>query len=180
MPITFLTEPVFAWPEVVAFETEWGYAGFACQDNVVVSFRFGYPKKDAVLQALLTDYGRAAINPQLMPPLQSALQNYFSGNTEVDFNCLVDISWATPTGRDILKACATIPYGQTLSYGELADKAGHPNAARAVGQVMAANCLPILIPCHRVIRSDNTLGGYSAPGGVDIKRRLLQLETKQS
>ena len=75
----------------------------------------------------------------------------------------------------MIDACRAIPRGETLTYGQLAAKAGYPGAARAVGQVMARNCLPLLIPCHRVVGS-NGLHGFSAPGGLATKQRLLEIE----
>ena len=72
--------------------------------------------------------------------------------------------------------CRKIPYGKTLSYGQLAAKAGRPGAARAVGNHMAGNRTPIIVPCHRVLPSGGGLGGFSAAGGVALKRRLLEME----
>ncbi len=77
--------------------------------------------------------------------------------------------------RQVLTACFRIPRGTVLSYGELAVCVGSPRGARAVGQVMAANPFPIIIPCHRVIRSDGSLGGYG--GGLAMKKALLSMET---
>ena len=82
----------------------------------------------------------------------------------------------TPFQQRVIAETRGIGYGQTLTYGELAARAGAPRAARAVGTVMSSNRIPILIPCHRVIASGGRLGGYSAPQGVDLKRRLLEME----
>ncbi|MEX1224432.1 MAG: MGMT family protein, partial [Pirellulales bacterium] len=73
-------------------------------------------------------------------------------------------------------ACRRIPIGQTMSYAELAAVAGSPGAARAVGNIMAGNRVPIIVPCHRVVGSGGSLGGYSSSGGLRTKRRLLSLE----
>jgi methylated-DNA-[protein]-cysteine S-methyltransferase len=73
-----------------------------------------------------------------------------------------------------LRACRRIPYGQTLTYAELAARAGSPRAARAVGQAMARNPLALVVPCHRVVSTGGGLGGYG--GGLNLKRRLLKLE----
>ena len=78
--------------------------------------------------------------------------------------------------RAVLGACRRIGYGRTITYAQLAAAAGRPRAVRAAGTAMARNPLPIIIPCHRVIRSDGGLGGYSAPQGVSLKARLLALE----
>lgn len=76
--------------------------------------------------------------------------------------------------RRVWKALTEIPYGQVVSYGEIARRIGLPGAARAVGQANGANPIPIVIPCHRVIAADGTIGGFSS--GLDIKRRLLGIE----
>jgi methylated-DNA-[protein]-cysteine S-methyltransferase len=74
------------------------------------------------------------------------------------------------------KACMEIPYGQTRTYAQLANSLNSPNGSRAIGHAMAANPLPILIPCHRVIGTDGKLHGYAAPDGIQSKIRLLRLE----
>ncbi|MBI4366850.1 MAG: MGMT family protein [Deltaproteobacteria bacterium] len=74
------------------------------------------------------------------------------------------------------RAARDIPAGRTLTYGELATRAGSPGAARAVGQALARNPVPLLIPCHRVIAASGRLGGFTAPGGLGLKRHLLALE----
>ena len=74
--------------------------------------------------------------------------------------------------------CANIPKGETRTYGELAKKIGRPGAARAVGSALAKNPFAPEIPCHRVVRSDGGLGGYSAPGGIAAKRRILLKESR--
>ncbi len=90
----------------------------------------------------------------------------------------VDIDWEVMDGfqRDVLYLTAQIPYGEVLSYGEVADQLGKPKAARAVGGALGRNPMPIVIPCHRVIGSDHRLHGYTAPGGVETKRHLLRTE----
>ena len=76
--------------------------------------------------------------------------------------------------RRALQACGRIPRGQVMSYGGLAASLGVPGGARAVGNAMAANPFPLMIPCHRVVRSDGSIGGFG--GGVEVKKRLLRLE----
>ncbi|RMF43323.1 MAG: methylated-DNA--[protein]-cysteine S-methyltransferase [Planctomycetota bacterium] len=78
--------------------------------------------------------------------------------------------------RAVLEACFAIPIGCTATYGELARRVGRPAAARAVGMAMARNRWPIVIPCHRVVGAQGQLTGYSGVGGIDTKRRLLELE----
>lgn len=77
---------------------------------------------------------------------------------------------------DVYAAAREIPAGSTTSYGELARAAGHPGAAREVGAALARNPFPIVVPCHRVLAADGTLHGFSAPGGLATKRRMLEIE----
>ena len=80
----------------------------------------------------------------------------------------------SPFQNNILKTCRAIPFGHVMSYGELAECAGYPRAARAVGNAMAANPIPIVIPCHRVVAAQGGLGGYSI--GLSYKEKLLTHE----
>ncbi|MDR7550383.1 MAG: MGMT family protein, partial [Armatimonadota bacterium] len=88
----------------------------------------------------------------------------------------VDLARVGPFEREVLEVLRRIPSGQVRTYREVARALGQPGAARAVGLACARNPLPLLIPCHRVIRSDGGLGGYSLRGGAALKRRLLRNE----
>lgn len=90
------------------------------------------------------------------------------------FTVAIDLGAVPPVHRRFLLAAGEIPYGSTVTYAELAANAGAPKAARAAGQAMARNRLPLIIPCHRVVASGGGLGGYR--GGLELKRRLLDLE----
>lgn len=100
------------------------------------------------------------------------LEQYFAG-TRVEF----DLSLApqgTPFQKSVWAELQKIPYGKTISYGELAQRIGNPNASRAVGAANGANPIPIIIPCHRVIGADNSLTGFG--GGIETKKQLLAIE----
>jgi methylated-DNA-[protein]-cysteine S-methyltransferase len=115
--------------------------------------------------------------------LRRRLQAYASGKPDDFRDIRLDLCLLRPFLTDfqlrVLEQCRKIPYGATISYAELAAKAGFSRAARAVGNCMAGNLIPLLIPCHRVVKSDGQLGSYSAPGGVEMKRRLLASESKK-
>ncbi len=106
-----------------------------------------------------------------------ALEEYFAGERST-FDVSVDLKNITPFRREVLAATAQIPYSEVRSYGDIARAIGRPNASRAVGQALGANPIPIIIPCHRVIGSNGKLTGFSSPGGLDTKSRLLLLESK--
>lgn len=113
---------------------------------------------------------RAAVRP-----FARQLQQYLGGRRK-RFTLPIDWKRTSPFQRKILKATSRIPYGQTRTYGEVARQVGRRHAARAAGQALASNPFPLVIPCHRVLAADGSLGGYSAPGGVRLKRRLLRIE----
>lgn len=108
------------------------------------------------------------------PPLAEKITAYLNG--EKTRFTEQDLDWRafSPFRLAVSRAAMKIPYGRTWSYGRLAQEAGSPRAARAVGGVMAANPFPIVVPCHRVIRSDGGLGGFT--GGLELKKRLLKME----
>jgi methylated-DNA-[protein]-cysteine S-methyltransferase len=108
--------------------------------------------------------------------LVARLQGYARGRTENFADLAVDLEGCTAFQRRIYRACRRIPFGSTRSYGELAAESGSPHAARAVGHCMAQNRIPLVIPCHRVVYSDGRIGPFSAPGGKQMKKRLLELE----
>ena len=88
----------------------------------------------------------------------------------------LDLHGVSVFHQRVYEAARRIPLGQTSTYGALADVVGAPGGARAVGQAMGRNPVPLLVPCHRVLAADGGMGGFSAPGGVATKRRLLEIE----
>ncbi|GJM24265.1 MAG: methylated-DNA--protein-cysteine methyltransferase [Phycisphaerae bacterium] len=109
-------------------------------------------------------------------PLQESIQRYFEGAPRIRFNARLVLDGMTDFQKSILRACRSIGYGKTISYGELAKRAGYPGAARAVGSVMARNRHPLITPCHRVVASGNRIGGFSSSSGTELKRAMLELE----
>ena len=104
------------------------------------------------------------------------LKSYFKGEMQLFDAIPVDLSGLTEFRARILLLIRAIPYGEVRSYSDVAAMAGAPRAARAIGGAMAANPVPIIIPCHRIVASNGRLTGYSAPGGLNIKRMLLRME----
>lgn len=103
------------------------------------------------------------------------LKRYFNGE-KVDFGSRIDLRDYSNFEQAVYKALMAIPYGRVRTYRWVAQKAGSPRASRAVGNALAKNPLPIIIPCHRVIKSDGSLGNFSAIGGPKLKEKLLKLE----
>lgn len=106
------------------------------------------------------------------------LLRQFAAGDDVDLTPIrLSLGHLTPFQRRVIRTCRAIKRGELLSYGEVAAKAGSPGAARAVGQVMRTNRTPLIVPCHRVVAAGGKLGGFSAPQGLAMKRRLLKLES---
>lgn len=103
----------------------------------------------------------------------------YADREPVDFSD-VELNWPdvmTPFRKRVIAQTRRIPWGMTKTYGEIAELAESPRAARAVGTAMAENRFPIVIPCHRVVASGGRIGGFSAPQGVSLKRQLLAVES---
>ncbi len=138
--------------------------------------RLAFPEEavDSVLEGLAR-----RISPRIIEapaPLEAArreLEEYFSGRRR-SFQLPLDWTLIGGFGRRVLRVTSEIPYGGVLSYGEVAAEAGSPRGSRAAGNALGSNPIPIVIPCHRVLRSGGALGGYG--GGLDRKRWLLTLE----
>jgi methylated-DNA-[protein]-cysteine S-methyltransferase len=123
-------------------------------------------------ERLLGDMKNATHSEKPFRETTERLKDYFSGK-KVDFPKELDLSQATEFQRQVWRLTRLIPYGETRSYGWIARRLAKIGAARAVGQALARNPLPVIIPCHRVV-SASGLGGYS--GGVGMKKSLLRLE----
>ena len=105
--------------------------------------------------------------------IRRQLDEYFEGRRR-SFEFAVDWSWATGFVRRVLKATAAVPFGSVASYAQVATKAGSPRASRAAGNALGSNPIPIVVPCHRILRTGGALGGYT--GGLHRKEFLLHLE----
>lgn len=123
--------------------------------------------KDIAATESLSDHGRL---------LADALSRYVEGERVMWPDLPLDFSPLSDFQRNVLEALRTIPHGQVRTYGELAEMVGRPGGAQAVGQVMGSNPFPVVYPCHRVVGADGSMTGFSAEGGVALKRFLLQLE----
>jgi O-6-methylguanine DNA methyltransferase len=162
--------------QIAMFDTEWGVCGIlACGSRIV---RFSLPGPEGVVQRNLTEGIEGVIdrNSFIHKGLQNLVVAYFRGRP-VDFGRVeVDLSGLTEFQKSVLTVCRTIGYGKTISYSDLAGLVGRPRAVRAAGSAVAANPIPLIIPCHRILCKNGDLGGFSAFGGVRMKSRLLKLE----
>lgn len=112
-------------------------------------------------------------SPKQLDATRRQLDEYFAGDRQ-RFEIPIDWTLVGEWGRKILDACARIPFGEVRTYGEMAAAAGSPKASRAAGTALGHNPVPVVVPCHRVLRSGGAMGGYT--GGLHIKEHLLRLE----
>ncbi|PQO41956.1 methylated-DNA--[protein]-cysteine S-methyltransferase [Blastopirellula marina] len=158
----------------VRFETELGWAEIAWHGNQVS--RFAWLPRRMPPDTSATSHAQIADLTQTQQELVQDIIDYAAG-TPIDFSQVeVCFDQPTPFRRRIWEACQQIPYGELVTYGQLARLAGRPGAARAVGSAMSQNQIPIIIPCHRVIAAGNKIGGFTNPEGIGFKERLLKLE----
>jgi methylated-DNA-[protein]-cysteine S-methyltransferase len=140
----------------------------------LVRVAFPVEDPDAVLDSLAARVSPRILRaPARLDPVARELEEYFAGRRHA-FDVPVDLRLAGGFRRVVLERLTEVPYARTVSYAELAARAGSPRAVRAVGTACALNPVPLVVPCHRVVRSDGSPGSYR--GGPEAKRRLLALE----
>jgi O-6-methylguanine DNA methyltransferase len=155
-----------------------GTVFIAVTEQGVVGLNFGI--QEAEFLARLAKYTSAKIVNEKAKTTEAARQiNEYLHGERKEFNLSIDLRTLTPFQRQVLFATEKIPRGQVATYTEIAQRIGKPRAYRAVGQALGRNPVPLLIPCHRVIAKDGSLGGYSGGGGLQTKAQLLQLEGVQ-
>jgi methylated-DNA-[protein]-cysteine S-methyltransferase len=159
------------------FNTKWGYFGLAGTDSGLCRTQLPGANREKIKSLLLKNLPTCQFDKTFCKKLQKQIIAYFEGD-HVSFNGDIPLllDGFTPFGISVLKACRDVGYSQTTTYGQLAKKSGSPNASRAAGSVLARNPLPLIIPCHRIIRNDGKLGGFTSPGGITFKKKMLELE----
>jgi methylated-DNA-[protein]-cysteine S-methyltransferase len=165
----------------VIFRTKWGYFGLAGTDSILCRTILPTPERRKTESRILENLPDAKFDKSCFKNLQKQIIAYFNDDS-INFAADIPISLDDFRGFSyrVLTACRTIKFGQTTTYAGLAKKAGQPNAGRAAGNALAKNPLPLIIPRHRIIRTDGKLGGFSAPGGINVKKRLLDHEKRLS
>jgi len=163
----------------VIFQTKWGYFGLAGTKYALCRTQLPGPELKKIESLLLKKLPSAQFDETFFKILQKQITAYFEGSY-VNFSPEIPIALdgLGIFSRKVLIACREIEFGQKITYSGLAKKTGRPAASRAVGNAMAKNPLPLIIPCHRVLRTDGKMGGFSAPGGISFKKRMLTLEQK--
>jgi len=173
--------------QTTIFKTKWGWIGLATTDRGVSAVVLPKPTRRAVERDLMSGRSLNGVGARRAVPLpaeakpaarhlrtaRAAIVAYLAGKAR-SFALPLDWGDHSPFQMKVWEVLRGIPYGRVRSYGWVARKIGKPRAARAVGSACGANPVPLLVPCHRVVAGDGSLGGFS--GGLPNKKRLLKLE----
>ncbi len=161
----------------IIFRTRWGWMGLSASANGVCALVLGKPSRAAVARALGSGPSRNgrpdAGTRALLRQAQRQVARYLGGRSRT-LDVPIDLSGGTAFQRRVWRTALRIPYGRARSYRWIASKIGGTRYARAVGNALGANPIPLIVPCHRVVAHDASLGGFSC--GLAVKRRLLDLE----
>ena len=162
------------------FLTAWGWAGFVVDRKGLLIFVLPEERKEDVLFKIRKELkcNNLLEDNRGWESLIKKVKEYYTGK-KVDFmDCQLNLDNYTNFQKKILQTVKKISYGEIRSYKEAAEAAGYPRAYRAVGNTMRNNPLPLIIPCHRVIKSDGGLGGFSGKEGIALKRKMIDLESE--
>jgi methylated-DNA-[protein]-cysteine S-methyltransferase len=163
------------------FDTPIGRCGIAWNERGVVALRLPGASGDKTRSSLLRRVPDA-VEGSPPPDVQRAIEaiQRLLGGEAVDLSFVViDLAGAPEINRRVYEIARTIPPGETTTYGEIAKRLGDVQLARAVGQALGENPVAIIVPCHRVLGADRKPGGFSAPGGVQTKMKMLSIERAQ-
>jgi methylated-DNA-[protein]-cysteine S-methyltransferase len=158
------------------FPTAIGECALAWSERGVAGVFFPEATPEATRKRIERRGYAEAAPPPLVRQAMGRIQRLLEGGRDDLADIVLDMDGVEGFERQVLEAARGIPPGGTLTYGELAARVGAPGAAREVGQAMARNRFPIIVPCHRVMAAGGGFGGFSAPGGLESKARLLNIE----
>lgn len=161
-------------------KTDWGWIGVAATDRGIARIALPCRRRADALSEMSSTPGssprvRGEASVRLEKRAISLLADYFRTG-RMDWNLPLDLGGATDFEKKVWRAARKIPRGSVVTYGELARRIGQPGAARAVGRALGRNPVPVAVPCHRIVGANGRLTGFSAPGGVELKARLISYE----
>ena len=160
------------------FDTALGRCAIAWGDRGIAAVELPAPDDAATLRRLRRALpgAREQTPPPAVTEAIAAIVRLFDGEPRDLDSIVLDMDGVPEFHRRVYDVARTIPPGETLSYGEVAARLGEPGAAQAVGRALGRNPFPIVVPCHRVLAANGALHGFSAPGGIETKRRMLAIE----
>lgn len=163
-------------PEKYAiFQTCLGWCGIAYGKQGIIRIYLPEIKKEKLKKTILSLYKNIKEDSKSIKKVINNICLYFKGNNP-QFDFPIDMEAMTKFEKKVYKKTMKIPFGKIKTYKWLAEKINVPGGARAAGNALGRNPIPLIIPCHRVLRSNGTLGGFSAPGGLPLKKKMLFIE----
>lgn len=159
----------------IIFQVQLGWMGLVGNKNGLRRIFLPGLKKQELKERITSEFPESKESPGPWERSKKQFSEYFSGK-RTQFDLPLDLSEATPFQKKVYAVLSRVPFGEVRTYRWLAQKIGNPKALRAVGLANAKNRWPLVIPCHRVVGSDGFLTGFSAPGGLELKASLLNLE----
>jgi methylated-DNA-[protein]-cysteine S-methyltransferase len=169
-------------PGLAVFPTAIGPCAIAWSGKGICGFAL--PGRDTAatetaLRRRFPALGRAEPPPVVADAITRAQALLEGGATRFDA-CPLDLDGVSDFNRAVYAVILGVPPGETITYGEIATRIGDPGAARAVGKALGENPIPLIVPCHRVLAAGGRAGGFSAPGGLSTKRKLLAIESRHA
>jgi len=160
------------------FRTPFGTVRIAASRAGLIDLSWQLPSDEEFIARLERRYREIPVvcDCDELEPAEQQMHEYFD-RTRRDFDLPLDLGALTDFQRAVLAAAASLGFGEVVTYTDIARRIGRPGASRAVGNALGQNPLAIIVPCHRVIRTDGTLGGYT--GGLQYKKVLLEIEGRQ-
>lgn len=159
----------------IIFQVQLGWLGLVGNKNGLRRIYLPGLKKQELKERITSEFPESKESAGSLTREKNQFVEYFSGE-RIKFDLSLDLSRATAFQKKVYSIMSKIPFGEVRTYRWLAQKIGNPKALRAVGLANAKNRWPLVIPCHRVVGSDGFLTGFSAPGGLELKACLLNLE----
>ena len=158
------------------WETRHGWIAACATSRGLKLMSLPEPDRDDAEDVIFPAQLECDYDPEWFSEICTAVDAYLDGVHDALDDLPTDFSDAPPLTAAMWDACRLIQWGETRSYSWVAAEAGRPGAPRAAGRAMAINRVALLVPCHRVVRADGSLGGYGGPEGLETKRKLLAAE----
>lgn len=165
--------------EYTLFETAIGTCGIAWRTGdapVIVSFNLPEAILAETERRIARKAAKATEVPRVIEEVIDKARRHLNRDLQDFHDAPIDWDQFEPFARRVYEASLDIPVGQTRTYGQLAKQLNEPQAAQAVGQALGSNSIPLIIPCHRILAAGGKMGGFSAPGGLFTKEKLLLIE----
>jgi len=158
------------------FRINIGWCGVVKNKKGMRRIFIGYSKRNQLIKHITEEFGKTLTKENPAGELIEKINRYCLGEKISFDRYTMDWSSLTPFQYAVLNETMKIPYGTVVTYGSLARKIGFPRGFRAVGNALSKNPFPLLVPCHRIVRGDGKIGGFSAGGGKKLKEKLLRME----